>query len=124
MGKSSTSFKSGQSGNPNGRVKGSKNKRTIEIEEKCREKGFDPIEFLIELALNEKVDMSNRLRAACEINNCLNPKLKAVEHSGLGGNPMDADYDKLSNDELRKNIEESLAQTGQVIKKTGSKESE
>ena len=124
MANSSTSFKSGQSGNPNGRVKGSKNKRTIIIEEKCREKGFDPIEFLIELALNEKVDMSNRLRAACEINNCLNPKLEDVKPSGLAGSPMDADYDKLSDDELRKIIKESLAQTGQVIKKTGSKESE
>ena len=33
----------GQVGNPNGRKKGSKNKRTLAVLEACRDKDFDPL---------------------------------------------------------------------------------
>ena len=84
--KSTGKFKAGQSGNPAGRKPGSKNKRTLALRELCAEKDFDPIEFLINVAKDKKIEMGSRIKAACEVNACLNPKLKAIEHSGnLGG---------------------------------------
>lgn len=81
-------FQPGQSGNPGGRKPGSKNKRTLLLKELCAEKDFDPIEFLIDVAKNKKIEWGSRIKAACEVNACLNPKLKAIEHSGnLGGKP-------------------------------------
>ena len=75
-------FKPGESGNPAGRAKGSKNKRTLEVMELCEKKKFKPIEFLIDVAKDKNEDMVYRLKAAIEVNGCINPKLKAIEHSG------------------------------------------
>jgi hypothetical protein len=81
-GKASGKFQPGKSGNPAGRKPGSKNKRTLLLRELCAEKNFNPIEFLIEVAQNKEIEWGTRIKAACEINSCLNPKLKAIEHSG------------------------------------------
>ncbi len=75
-------FKPGQSGNPAGRKPGSKNKRTLAIRKLCEEKDFEPLVFLIDVAKNEEIEWSHRIKAACEVNACVNPRLKAIEHSG------------------------------------------
>jgi len=90
-------FKAGQSGNPDGRKRGSKNKRTLEVLEACQEKDFDPLKFLIDVAKNEGIEWSHRIKAACEVNACLNPKLKAIEHSGGIGRD---DVQEMSKEEL------------------------
>ena len=81
-------FKPGESGNPAGRAKGSKNKRTLEVMDLCEKKKFKPIEFLIDVAKDENEEMVYRLKAAIEVNGCINPKLKAIEHSGDVGGPV------------------------------------
>jgi len=95
--KNSGKFKPGKSGNPSGRELGSKNKRTLLLKELCTEKDFDPIEFLIDVAKNEEIEWGSRIKAACEVNACMNPKLKAVEHSGSIGK---GDVKEMSEEEL------------------------
>jgi len=85
-------FEPGQSGNPSGRKLGSKNKRTLNGEDICIDKGFNSMLFLINVAQDERLDMSFRLKAAVEVNGCMYPKLKAVEHSGIDGEPVQNKY--------------------------------
>ena len=85
-------FHPGQSGNPNGRKVGSRNKRTSIAEELCNSTGFNSMLFLIRVAENTALDMSFRLKAAIEINGCMYPKLKAVEHTGIDGEPVQNKY--------------------------------
>jgi len=85
-------FQPGQSGNPDGRKLGSKNKRTLNGEELCEASDFNSMSFLIRVAKNEALDMSFRLKAAIEINGCMFPKLKAVEHTGMDGVPLHNKY--------------------------------
>ena len=85
-------FQPGQSGNPEGRKPGSKNKRTLNGEELCEANEFNSMLFLITVAKDESLDMSFRLKAAIEINGCMFPKLKAVEHTGMDGEPLQNKY--------------------------------
>ena len=90
-------FEPGQSGNPSGRKPGSKNKRTLAIADLCREKDFNPLAFLIDTAKNEEIEWQHRIKAACEVNACTNPRLKAIEHSGSIGK---GDVTEMTEDEL------------------------
>ena len=85
-------FEPGQSGNPAGRKLGSKNKRTLNGEEICIEKDFNSMKFLVQIAQDKMLDMSFRIKAAIEINGCMYPKLKAVEHTGIDGEPVQNKY--------------------------------
>ncbi len=75
-------FKPGQSGNPNGRPKGSKNKHTIEAMEILEKKGMNPLEAMADMAMDENVAESVRARLLCELASYMYPKRKAVEVSG------------------------------------------
>jgi hypothetical protein len=83
-------FKPGQSGNPNGRKKGSKNKLsyTKQVWGVCEEVGIDPFQVLALIAAGklekvdgtaEKIDAHLRKEAAAELCQYLHPKLKAIE---------------------------------------------
>lgn len=75
-----------------GRQKGTLNKRTLLFEtarEACQARGYSPIETLIEIARNKKNEASVRGRAAAELCSYLYAKRKAVEHSGIGGSPIE-----------------------------------
>lgn len=85
-------FEPGKSGNPAGRKVGSKNKRTLKGEEICLEKDFNSLLFLIEVAQDELQDMGYRIKCAIEINGCMYPKLKAVEHTGVDGEAVHNKY--------------------------------
>ena len=85
-------FEPGHSGNPSGRKLGSRNKRTLNGEEICIDREFNSMQFLVQVAQDEELDMSFRLKAAIEINGCMYPKLKAVEHSGVDGEPVQNKY--------------------------------
>jgi hypothetical protein len=75
-------FKPGQSGNPEGRPKGSKNKNTIEAIEILEKKGMNPLEVMADMAMDENVSESVRARLLCELASYIYPKRKAVEISG------------------------------------------
>ena len=53
-------FKTGQSGNPNRRPKGSKNKQTLAVSDRLDAIGSDPIEAMARIAMGEAADLSIR----------------------------------------------------------------
>ncbi len=79
-------FKPGQSGNPNGRGKGVKNKFKVNVLEACEKYKCNPFEIMAQIANGgldgEKATIKERLSAASELGSYLAPKLKSVEHSG------------------------------------------
>lgn len=82
------SFTKGMKRPPNaGRVKGkSFNKRTIGILEAvdkiCAKENANPFEIMAKIAADETEDTSLRLQAAKELAQYLQPKKRAIEHSG------------------------------------------
>ena len=75
-------FKPGESGNPNGRPKGSKNKATLEVERTLGELGCDPISAMAVIAMNKKNDLNLRANMYKELAQYIAPKRKATEISG------------------------------------------
>ena len=82
MGSSSGShlFKKGQSGNPGGKKKGTKNKVKFDFLQTCCDEGFNPCLELIKIVRNTKSDHV-RVTACSEIASYVAPKLKAIEIS-------------------------------------------
>jgi hypothetical protein len=92
-------FKPGQSGNPQGRRPGSKNKKSYlsEVVEICEVNGVNPFEILAQIAAGtlekpdgnrETINACLRKEAAAELCQYLAPKLKAVEISNDPQNPI------------------------------------
>jgi hypothetical protein len=92
-------FQPGQSGNPAGRRKGSKDKRhyKAEVWEACEKVGVDPFVVLAQIAagiletpegVREKINAYLRKEAAAELCQYLKPKLKAIELSSDAENPV------------------------------------
>lgn len=71
-----------------GRPKGSKSKATLDVEEKLRKLGCDPIEGMALIAGNPENGVDLRARMYAELAQYVAPKRKAVEHSGSGGGPL------------------------------------
>lgn len=73
-------FVKGQSGNPSGRPKGLKDKRSIAADVKAIAEAhdFDPFIEMIKLAKNPTVDESVRFQCCKELAQYLAPKLKAI----------------------------------------------
>lgn len=65
-----------------GRRKGTPNKATQTLEDKCREYGVDPFEVLLQLCSSE--DEGVRLGAAKEACKYIHPQRKALEVSNAG----------------------------------------
>jgi hypothetical protein len=72
-------FKAGQSGNPNGRPKGSKNKQTLAVTDRLEALGCDPIEGMAQIAMDERAELSIRAQMYKELAQYVAPKRKAVE---------------------------------------------
>jgi len=77
-------FRSGQSGNPNGRPKGTKNKQTLAVMDRLEAMGCDPIEGMARLAMDETVELSIRAQMFKELAQYVAPKRKAVEIQAEG----------------------------------------
>ena len=72
-------FKPGESGNPNGRPRGSKNYKTLAFEERLESLGCDPLKVLATICNNEREETNLRLAAAKELVGYVYPKRKSVE---------------------------------------------
>ncbi len=77
-------FKAGQSGNSNGRPKGSRNKQNLAVTDRLEALGCDPIEGMARIAMDEKVDLSIRAQMFKELAQYTAPKRKAVEMKAEG----------------------------------------
>ncbi len=60
-------FKAGQSGNPNGRPKGSRNKQTLGIIDRLEALGCDPLEGMARIAMDESAHPSLRAQMYKEL---------------------------------------------------------
>jgi competence protein ComGC len=103
-------FKPGESGNPNGRPKGSVSKKTKEFMLMLEEKGFDPGQAYVELFQKQmelydirreknpaNISGANEILSAAShtLNNICQfvyPRKKAIEHSGEVGVKTFADF--------------------------------
>src|SRR3954452_20908708 len=65
-----------------GRPLGSRNRRSLAVEEKLAELGCDPISAMALLATDETVAIELRIKLYCELAGYVAPKLKAIEHTG------------------------------------------
>ncbi len=77
-------FKAGQSGNPNGRPMGSKNKLTLAVTDRLEALGCDPIEGMAMIAMDEGAELSIRAQMYKELAQYVAPKRKAVEMQAEG----------------------------------------
>ena len=93
-----TSFKPGESGNKNGRPPGRKNYKTLLIDAKLEEHGFDPIKTMIDIAQDESQPAQLRGKMAAELAGYQHAKRKAVEVTGDLGNKTPDEY---TNEELQ-----------------------
>ena len=71
-----------------GRRKGSRNKRTAELQARIRATGLDPLAFMIAVTRNPKAPLELRFEAAKQAAPFCHPRLSAVEHTGTDGGPM------------------------------------
>lgn len=62
-----------------GRIKGTPNKRTTDIQEMLESLGCSPLESMAKIADDENVDVAIRLSALKDLASYLYPKRKAVE---------------------------------------------
>ena len=65
-----------------GRPPGTKNKRTIALEEKLEAMGCDPITFIATVMMDDTNPIDLRMKAATELAPYLWPKRRAMEHTG------------------------------------------
>ena len=82
-------FRAGQSGNPNGRPKGSRNKLTLEVRDRLEALGCDPIEGMARIAMDENVELSIRAQMYKELAQYVAPKRKAVGDEGGSRTDLD-----------------------------------
>src|SRR3954462_2438745 len=65
-----------------GRPPGSRNKRSLAVEEKLAELGCDPITAMALLAMDNTIAIELRIKLYCELAGYVAPKLKAIEQAG------------------------------------------
>src|SRR3954452_17423899 len=93
-----------------GRPRGSRNKRSLAVEEKLAELGCDPITAMALLAMDNTIAIELRIKLYCELAGYVAPKLKAIEQAGevaarpfviFGERPdaTSADWERRNNEE-------------------------
>ena len=75
-----------------GRRKGSRNKRTAELQARIRASGQDPLAFLLAVMRNPKAPLELRIDVATRALPYLHPRLTAIEHSGPDKGPVEVKH--------------------------------
>lgn len=73
-----------------GRPKGSANKKTQEIVARALAGGVTPLEYMLNVMRDISADEDRRDEMARAAAPYMHPRLQAVEHTGEGGGPIDA----------------------------------
>jgi hypothetical protein len=81
-------FNSGVSGNPRGRPKGSRNRRTSALIEAAQSGGETPLDYMLRVMRDPKAPAKRRDEMARAAAPFLHSKLSAVEHSGSQEKPV------------------------------------
>lgn len=92
-------------------MKGTPNKKTQSLIEKCEAKGIDLFDTFLEIIQNEEAEPGLRFSALKEAAQYVYPKRKALEHSGkldAGVLEQAEELARLSNEELAKLITEEM----------------
>lgn len=74
-----------------GRLKGTPNRRTLEVQQRLAELGCDPVEGMARLALDESNTPELRGKMFSELAGYVVPKRRAIEHTGADGGPIRVD---------------------------------
>jgi Family of unknown function (DUF5681) len=80
-------FKTGVSGNPSGRPRGSRNKRSLANIEAAQASGQMPLDFLLLIMRNNTQPLERRLEAAKAAAPYCHARLASIEHSGSQDKP-------------------------------------
>ena len=78
-------FQPGQSGNPNGRPKGSRNKATAKREAEIEATGLSPLSFMLSILRDEEASMEDRKWAAEKAAPYVHPRLAQQQFKGPDG---------------------------------------
>jgi hypothetical protein len=80
-------FKPGTSGNPRGRPRGSRNKRSLANIEGAQAGGQLPLDFLLSVMRDSRQSIERRLEAAKAAAPYVHPKLASIENPGPQDKP-------------------------------------
>ena len=78
-------FQPGQSGNPNGRPKGSRNKATAKREAEIEASGLTPLSFMLAVLRDETASREERMWAAKAAAPYVHPRLAHQQFAGADG---------------------------------------
>lgn len=122
-----------------GRVKGTLNRDTLTVREKAETLGIDPYEILLLFAKGDwkalgyteefievqskdctnyqyVIDPAVRARCAAEAVQYIEPKRKAIEHSGLNGGPIEVrDVTTRSDAQLAQDLVDDIAKAPEIL---------
>ena len=106
-------FVKGVSGNPAGARRGHKKLKTVLIEQKLEELGFDPIVAMVELYREEGCPPPVKAKLASEIAGYVYPKRKAVEYS----KSMDGgrNYEEMTDEQLENEIKSRVERVQSLL---------
>jgi len=81
-------YQAGESGNPAGRPVGSKSKNVAYVTNQLKQLHCEPLSRLVEIASDITTDLALRVKIYLDLLNYIHPKLRAIEHTGLDGEPV------------------------------------
>lgn len=77
-----------RTGNPKGRPKGARNKKTVEAVAKIEASGLTPLDYMLGVLRNENLPHEERMDAAKSAAPYVHARLASVESTGPGGGAL------------------------------------